>query len=467
MGDNGAGGPHCGGDTEEDGELPLVMTETAQRAYAERQRAAAAAKAVATSSANDVQVLDVAGGVSGDEAGTAAKPAVVDAAGNGGSRDVSRSRGRGRVRRFLASLRSLFGKSGRMGAASSEAAAVAGEATETPKRPRKPDAPRRSTSGEDTVGGAEVLPPAAVAERLAAVPVATASADPPSPAAVTPPDVGGERSDPGHLTRHRPERWGASWPPLRAPRTYRATAPPATARAATTAEERHDRRNTCRDRWGREGREYLLPPQRDEHAGQKTLVLDLDETLVHSGFDPMENPDYVLNIEVSGTERALYVRKRPGCDTFLREMAALYEIVVFTASLRKYADVVCDLLNKSAGAELIRYRLFRESCDFDAESFCFVKNLHRLGRKLQNVVIVDNSPTAYLKNVENAIPVSSWFSDDDDHVLEDLIPILREIHRADDVRVAIARSDQVRRSLSGEVAPGDVAPPARDESSMP
>eukprot|EP00166_Cyanidium_caldarium_P005961 ctg_7626.g641 len=67
----------------------------------------------------------------------------------------------------------FFGKSGRMGAASSEAAAVAGEATETPKRPRKPDAPRRSTSGEDTVGGAEVLPPAAVAERLAAVPVTT------------------------------------------------------------------------------------------------------------------------------------------------------------------------------------------------------------------------------------------------------------------------------------------------------
>ncbi|KAK4532930.1 hypothetical protein CCYA_CCYA14G3787 [Cyanidiococcus yangmingshanensis] len=194
-----------------------------------------------------------------------------------------------------------------------------------------------------------------------------------------------------------------------------------------------------------DGTSFLLPSQKEIHKNLKTLVLDLDETLVHSGFDLIDNPDYVVQIDVNGIQRTLYVKKRPGCDRFLREMADYFEIVVFTASLPKYADMVCDLLNQSVGRDVIAHRLFRDSCEFDVDALCFVKNLHKLGRDIKNTVIVDNSPSAYLKNVENAIPVVSWFSDEEDHTLEDLIPLLREIANAHDVQEAIAKSPVVQK----------------------
>lgn len=46
--------------------------------------------------------------------------------------------------------------------------------------------------------------------------------------------------------------------------------------------------------------EWLIGPQRKQDAGRKTLVLDLDETLVHSQFKPVDNADIVLPVEIEG-----------------------------------------------------------------------------------------------------------------------------------------------------------------------
>lgn len=79
----------------------------------------------------------------------------------------------------------------------------------------------------------------------------------------------------------------------------------------------------------------LLPPILPEHAGRKCLVLDLDETLVHSSFKPVPNADFVVPVEIEFNWHHFHVLKRPGVDEFLRRMGELYEIVVFTASLSK------------------------------------------------------------------------------------------------------------------------------------
>jgi RNA polymerase II subunit A small phosphatase-like protein len=44
----------------------------------------------------------------------------------------------------------------------------------------------------------------------------------------------------------------------------------------------------------------LLPIQSERDRGKKTLVLDLDETLVHSSFKPVDNPDITLPVEIDG-----------------------------------------------------------------------------------------------------------------------------------------------------------------------
>ena len=69
--------------------------------------------------------------------------------------------------------------------------------------------------------------------------------------------------------------------------------------------------------------------------GKKTLLIDLDETLVHSGFKPFDkcSSDIILNIELEKKIHEIYVLKRPGCEEFLENLSQHYELVIFTASL--------------------------------------------------------------------------------------------------------------------------------------
>lgn len=73
--------------------------------------------------------------------------------------------------------------------------------------------------------------------------------------------------------------------------------------------------------------------------------MDLDETLVHSSFKPTTNADIVLPVDIEGRICHVYVLVRPGCLKFLTEMAKYYELVIFTASLSKYADPLMDILD--------------------------------------------------------------------------------------------------------------------------
>jgi RNA polymerase II subunit A small phosphatase-like protein len=81
-------------------------------------------------------------------------------------------------------------------------------------------------------------------------------------------------------------------------------------------------------------------------------------------------------------------------------MSQIYEIVIFTASISKYAGPLLDILDKD---KFCNYRLFREHCTLINTSFA--KDLKKLGRNLKDVIIVDNSPMAYLLNTENGIPI--------------------------------------------------------------
>jgi RNA polymerase II subunit A small phosphatase-like protein len=181
---------------------------------------------------------------------------------------------------------------------------------------------------------------------------------------------------------------------------------------------------------------YLLPPIRHSDAHKNCIVIDLDETLVHSSFKPISNADFVVPVEIDGTVHQVYVLKRPHVDEFLKRMGELYECVLFTASLAKYADPVADLLDRSS---VFRSRLFRESCVFHRGNY--IKDLSRLGRKLERIIIVDNSPASYIFHQDNAIPVSSWFDDMGDRELLDVLPLLDRLAKEDDVYKILRREN--------------------------
>ncbi|KAF7321330.1 FCP1-like proteiny domain-containing protein [Mycena kentingensis (nom. inval.)] len=173
----------------------------------------------------------------------------------------------------------------------------------------------------------------------------------------------------------------------------------------------------------------LLPPLAPEHAGRKCLVLDLDETLVHSSFKPIPSPDFIVAVEIDFHIHNFHVLKRPGVDEFLKKMGEIYEIVVFTASLSKYADPVLDKLDLH---QVVTHRLFRESC-FNHKGN-YVKDLSQLGRPIGDTIILDNSPASYIFHPNNAVPVSSWFNDIHDVELSDLVPFLADLAGVSDVR---------------------------------
>jgi RNA polymerase II subunit A small phosphatase-like protein len=125
----------------------------------------------------------------------------------------------------------------------------------------------------------------------------------------------------------------------------------------------------------------------------------------------------------------VYVAKRPGVDEFLIEMAKHYEIVIYTASLNKYADPLLDLLDPT---RVIRARLFRESCVYYEGNY--VKDLSLIDRDLSQAIIVDNSPSSYIFHPENAIDCSSFIDDPEDRELDQIGAFLAGIKDVKDVR---------------------------------
>ena len=173
--------------------------------------------------------------------------------------------------------------------------------------------------------------------------------------------------------------------------------------------------------------QILLPPQ---NCNKKTLVLDLDETLVHSQFMTFSDPsDVVIQIEIENEVHDIHVMVRPGVKEFLEKMDKLYEIVIFTASVSKYADPLLDIIDKKGYCP---FRLFREHCSLINTTF--VKDLQRLGRDLKNIIIVDNSPLSYALHPENGLPILTWFEDKTDRELYSIMPLLEFLSTVPDVR---------------------------------
>ncbi|EIE20663.1 hypothetical protein COCSUDRAFT_30404 [Coccomyxa subellipsoidea C-169] len=179
-------------------------------------------------------------------------------------------------------------------------------------------------------------------------------------------------------------------------------------------------------------RRSLLPRQ-TRQCKRKTLVLDLDETLVHSTLDGCDEPDFSFPVAFNGREHRVHVRRRPHLQHFLQRCAELFEVVVFTASQKVYAEQLLNILDPTR--TLIRHRVFRDSCVFVEGNY--LKDLSVLGRDLAHTVIVDNSPQAFGYQLPNGIPIESWYDDEADSELLSLLPFLESLVHVDDVRPAL------------------------------
>ena len=151
---------------------------------------------------------------------------------------------------------------------------------------------------------------------------------------------------------------------------------------------------------------YTNTPLRpNSRLPDKTLVLDLDETLIHSlakggRMSSGHMVEVKLNAPVGfgnstiGPQHPIlyYVHKRPYCDEFLRKICKWYKLVVFTASVQEYADPVIDWLEQERKFFVGRY--YRQHCTF--RNGAYIKDLSSVEPDLSKVMILDNSPMSYI-----------------------------------------------------------------------
>lgn len=174
-----------------------------------------------------------------------------------------------------------------------------------------------------------------------------------------------------------------------------------------------------------------IPFLKTKNIKPYTLVLDLDETLIHFHYDPKTDPNMTHGI----------IQYRPGLFEFLQNVSPYFELIIFTVATKQYADPVINTLERNQ--KFFSSRLYREHTTIYQNDF--VKDLKNLGRDLSKVIIVDDKPFNFSLNKENGIAIRPYWGNEsegiNDLALINLIPILFDIikDKSEDVRIGIKR----------------------------
>ncbi|GME93705.1 unnamed protein product [Ambrosiozyma monospora] len=150
--------------------------------------------------------------------------------------------------------------------------------------------------------------------------------------------------------------------------------------------------------------DMLPPPPPPEYRRPLTLVLELDDLLIHSEWD---------------NKRGWKTAKRPGVDYFLGYLSQYYEIVIFTKSPMVFAEQTINKLDPYHA--YISYSLFREVCT--SRDNKIIKDLSQMNRDLKKLILIDPFEDSYELQPDNAIPIDRWTGEKDDKLIR-LIPFL-------------------------------------------
>lgn len=158
---------------------------------------------------------------------------------------------------------------------------------------------------------------------------------------------------------------------------------------------------------------------------KKTLILDLDETLIHADFDGnWSEHDHTVTFLYEGNEVNVPIILRPGLFIFLEKIAEIFEIFIFTASKKEYADAVLNYLDPEN--KIFKNRFYREHC-INFKNRVFIKDLRMFtNRKPENLIILDNSLYSFSNQLSNGILINSFYNDKDDRELFNVFNYLEQ-----------------------------------------
>ena len=169
-----------------------------------------------------------------------------------------------------------------------------------------------------------------------------------------------------------------------------------------------------------------------------SLVLDLDETLVHFKINSEDDSEGTLQI-------------RPGIMPFLDSVGKYYELIVFTAATQDYGDLLIDAIEENN--VYFEHRFYRQHTVIIGNDF--VKDLNRIGRPIDKIIIVDNMPQNFRLQRENGINIKAfWGEDVNDNALEELGKILINIAKdGGDVRIGLEKyRDEIVKKVTSNIS---------------
>ena len=174
-------------------------------------------------------------------------------------------------------------------------------------------------------------------------------------------------------------------------------------------------------------------------ANRKLLILDLDETLIHSDLDFLlkeKNVKYDTVLYFDSEEEKnipLPIIIRPGIYDFLDYASKNFDLVVFTASDQQYADAIINYIERDK--KYFKMRLYRNNCIF-IDPGLYIKDLRIFDslKKLEDIIILDNSLFSFANQLNNGILITSFFDDKEDTFLYNAKEYLEFIKNEKDIR---------------------------------
>ena len=155
----------------------------------------------------------------------------------------------------------------------------------------------------------------------------------------------------------------------------------------------------------------IVPYIKTKNIKKYSLVLDLEETLLHFNINLNNNSEGMVDI-------------RPGTIKFLDDISEFYELIVFNEGEQKYTDLLIDSLEQNK--IYFEHRLYREHIIIDNNDV--VKDLNRVGRALDKILIIDNMAQNFKFQKNNGILIKSFWGDNpNDNILDNLALILIQI----------------------------------------
>jgi RNA polymerase II subunit A small phosphatase-like protein len=178
---------------------------------------------------------------------------------------------------------------------------------------------------------------------------------------------------------------------------------------------------------------------------KKTLLLDLDNTLIYASKEIPDILDYTtVFFEKGGEYIVRYVIKRPGVLKFLKKLSKRFNLCVYTAAEEIYARKVIEATNISKYI----YTLYDRSHCEKINKTGYLKNIWSLGFEQTQAVLIDDLVAQAKYQPENCIHMKPFEGEVSDRELYALYPFLQKLSTVEDVRSVQKNLAEYKASVS-------------------